>query len=331
MFIDHVKIKVKAGDGGNGCVSFLREKFVPLGGPDGGDGGKGGDVIFIASKDVMTLMDFHYNASYRARSGHHGQGKNKTGSGGGDIEIILPIGTQIYDVQKHIIADLTKDREKVVILKGGQGGRGNARFVSSTNRAPRQKELGRAGEEQTLHLELKLIADFALVGLPNAGKSTLISVLSDARPKIASYPFTSLNPNLGVVEYNDFDRIIIADIPGLIEGAHDGAGLGFEFLRHIERTKGLIFICDVGGESKRDPAQDFHVLQNEISLYNDQILRKPYNVVANKIDMRTSEKCLKDFKKSLSNESIMAVSAKEKIGCDELLCEIKKIFDNFKE
>jgi GTP-binding protein len=293
MFVDEVDIHVIAGDGGRGCVSFRREKFVPRGGPDGGDGGSGGSVFVVASPRKNTLVDFRYHPRFEARRGRHGQGANKTGQTSEDLEIEVPIGTLVFEKSPaeseageglRLVADLTAEGQRVLVAKGGHGGRGNARFVSSTNRAPRRAEPGEAGEERHLRLQLKLLADVGLVGFPNVGKSTLIARISAARPKIADYPFTTLTPNLGVVTLSDDRSFVVADVPGLIEGAHAGQGLGDRFLRHIERTKVLIHIVDVSGASGRNPVDDFTVIENELRLFDPEVASKPRIVAANKID-----------------------------------------------
>jgi GTP-binding protein len=289
MFVDEVDIRVTAGDGGRGCLSFRREKFVPRGGPDGGDGGAGGSIYIVASSRKNTLIDFRYHPEFEARRGQHGQGANKTGHSADDVEIEVPVGTLVYERDPagdgtRLLADLTEEAQKVLVAKGGRGGRGNARFVSSTNRAPRRVEPGEPGEERFLRLELKLLADVGLVGFPNAGKSTLISRISAARPKIADYPFTTLTPNLGVVDLGDDRSFVVADVPGLIEGAHSGHGLGDRFLRHVERTKVLLHLVDVSSASGREPVQDFDVIQKELQLFDPALGAKPQIVVANKID-----------------------------------------------
>ncbi len=289
MFVDEVDIHVAAGHGGRGCLSFRREKFVPRGGPDGGDGGLGGSVYVVASPTKNTLVDFRFHPEFEAKNGEHGAGNNRTGHSSSDLEIKVPIGTLIFE--KHpepgeplLIADLTTDGQRVLVAKGGRGGRGNARFTSSTNRAPRRTEPGEPGEERNLRLQLKLIADVGLVGFPNAGKSTLISHISAARPKIADYPFTTLVPNLGVVTLSGDRSFVVADVPGLIEGAHTGHGLGHQFLRHIERTKVLVHLVDVSGMSGRDPVRDFDIIQEELRLFSANVAAKPKIVAANKID-----------------------------------------------
>jgi GTP-binding protein len=289
MFVDEVDIHVAAGDGGRGCLSFRREKFVPRGGPDGGDGGGGGSVYLVASAHKKTLIDFRYHPEFEARRGQHGQGSNKTGSTAPDLEIQVPIGTLVYEKhadgnEMRLLADLAEDGRRVLVARGGRGGRGNARFVSSTNRAPRRVEDGQPGEERLLHLEMKLLADAGLVGFPNAGKSTLISRISAARPKIADYPFTTLVPNLGLVRLDDDRSFVVADVPGLIEGAHQGHGLGDRFLRHVERTKVLLHVVDVSGASGRDPVADFETICEELRLFNPALAAKPQIVIANKID-----------------------------------------------
>jgi GTP-binding protein len=289
MFVDEVDIHVSAGNGGNGCLSFRREKFVPRGGPDGGDGGAGGSVYIVATPTKNTLIDFRYHPGFEAKRGAHGQGSNKTGHGGNDLEIPVPIGTLVFEKSPETddlttLADLTADGQRVLVARGGRGGRGNARFASSTNRAPRRTEPGEEGEERFLRLQLKLIADAGLVGFPNAGKSTLISRISAARPKIADYPFTTLSPNLGVVSLTDDRSFVVADVPGLIEGAHQGHGLGHQFLRHIERTKVLVHLVDVSGASGRDPIQDFDTIVDELRLFDPKVAAKPMIVAASKMD-----------------------------------------------
>jgi GTP-binding protein len=289
MFVDEVDIHVAAGDGGRGCLSFRREKFVPRGGPDGGDGGAGGSVYIVASPTKNTLIDFRYHPEFNARRGQHGQGSNKTGQTASDLEISVPIGTLVFEKDPEstalrLMADLAQEGEKVLVAKGGRGGRGNARFASPTNRAPRRVEPGEEGEERSLQLQLKLLADVGLIGFPNAGKSTLISRISAARPKIADYPFTTLTPNLGVVSLSDDRSFVVADVPGLIKGAHTGHGLGDRFLRHVERTKVLLHLVDVSSASGRDPVDDFDTIVEELRLFDPAVAAKPQIVVANKID-----------------------------------------------
>jgi GTP-binding protein len=291
MFIDETRIRVKAGDGGNGCVAFRREKFVPRGGPSGGDGGRGGDVWMESSERHNTLVHFRFNPEYKAGRGRHGEGSNKTGAEGDDITLKVPVGTILYDEESgERVHDFSRADERIVIARGGRGGRGNARFATSTHQAPREHEPGRAGEERVYRLELKLLADVGLVGYPNVGKSTLISRISAARPKIADYPFTTLEPNLGVVSIGNpaepgYNSFVVADIPGLIEGAHTGAGLGTQFLRHIERTRLLVHMIDVSeGSGRPDPVQDFEVIQQELESFGAGLEEKPMIVVASKID-----------------------------------------------
>ncbi len=288
MFVDDVDIRVSAGDGGRGCLSFRREKFIPRGGPDGGDGGHGGSVYVVAAPTKNTLVDFRFHPEFEARQGQHGQGSNRTGSSGPDLDIAVPIGTLVFerlpDGSKVLAADLAAAGDRVLVAQGGRGGRGNAQFVSSTNRAPRRTEPGLPGEQKTLHLELKLVADAGLIGFPNAGKSTMISRISAARPKIADYPFTTLIPNLGVVSLSDDRSFVVADVPGLIKGASTGHGLGHQFLRHIERTKVLVHLVDVSGASGRDPVEDFDTIREELRLFNAQVFAKPQLTVATKLD-----------------------------------------------
>ena len=286
MFIDEVRILVKAGDGGNGCLAFRREKFVPRGGPSGGDGGRGGDVILVSSEHENTLLKFRYNPEHKAQRGRHGEGSNRTGADGQSLEVRVPVGTVVYDESTGArLYDFTHPGERFTVASGGRGGKGNARFATSTHQAPTEHEPGRSGEEKRLRLELKLLADVGLVGFPNAGKSTLISRVSAARPKIADYPFTTLEPNLGVVELPDYRSFVVADIPGLIEGAHEGHGLGIQFLRHIERTRLLVHLVDVSEASGRDPVQDFETVMDELASFSRDLFSKPMLVVASKMDV----------------------------------------------
>lgn len=286
MFIDEVRILVKAGDGGNGCLAFRREKFVPRGGPSGGDGGRGGDVILVSSEHENTLLKFRYNPEHKAERGRHGEGSNRTGADGQSLEVQVPVGTVVYDESTGArLYDFTHPGERFTVASGGRGGKGNARFATSTHQAPTEHEPGRPGEEKRLRLELKLLADVGLVGFPNAGKSTLISRVSAARPKIADYPFTTLEPNLGVVELPDYRSFVVADIPGLIEGAHEGHGLGIQFLRHIERTRLLVHLVDVSEASGRDPVQDFETVMDELASFSRDLVSKPMLVAASKMDV----------------------------------------------
>lgn len=284
MFIDEVIISVKAGDGGNGCMAFRREKFVPRGGPSGGDGGRGGDILLVASEHYNTLLHFRFNPEHTAERGRHGEGSNRTGRNGADVELPVPVGTIVYDADTgQEIFDFTGVGQTFAVAIGGKGGRGNARFATSTHQAPTEHEDGQPGQALRLRLELKLLADVGLVGFPNAGKSTLISRLSAAKPKIADYPFTTLQPNLGVVQAGDH-TFVLADVPGLIEGAHEGHGLGTQFLRHIERTRLLVHMVDVSDFSGRDPGNDFDVILGELGKFNEELMQKPMFVVAAKVD-----------------------------------------------
>jgi GTP-binding protein len=285
MFIDEVRIRVKAGDGGNGCLAFRREKYVPRGGPSGGDGGHGGDVVFVASEHHNTLLHFRFNPEHTAERGRHGEGSNRTGRDGASLDVPVPVGTIVYDDDTgELLHDFTRSDERFVVARGGRGGRGNQHFATSTHQAPTEHEPGHPGEEKRLRLELKLLADVGLVGFPNAGKSTLISRISAARPKIADYPFTTLEPNLGVVSVGD-ETFVVADIPGLIEGAHLGHGLGVQFLRHIERTRLLVHLVDVSEATGREPAEDFRVVMEELEGFSADLVRKPMFVVASKVDV----------------------------------------------
>jgi len=287
MFIDEVIITVKAGDGGNGCLAFRREKFVPRGGPSGGDGGNGGDVILVASQHYNTLLHFRFNPEHKAERGRHGEGSNRKGREGASIDVATPVGTVVYDWKTgEVLHDFTTPGDRFVIARGGRGGKGNARFATSTHQAPTEHEDGKPGEERKLRLELKLLADVGLVGFPNAGKSTLISRISAARPKIADYPFTTLEPHLGVVTTDDNNHrtFVVADIPGLIEGAHTGHGLGIQFLRHVERTRLLAHLVDVSETTGRDPVHDFEIVMSELASFSEDLARKSMIVVATKLD-----------------------------------------------
>ena len=286
MFIDEARILVKAGDGGNGCLAFRREKFVPRGGPSGGDGGRGGDVTLVSSEHQNTLLQFRFNPEHKAERGRHGEGSQRTGAEGRSLDVQVPVGTVVYDESTgERLYDFTQPGERFTVARGGKGGKGNARFATSTHQAPTEHEPGFPGEEKRLRLELKLLADVGLVGFPNAGKSTLIARISAARPKIADYPFTTLEPNLGVVQFDDFRSFVVADIPGLIEGAHLGHGLGIQFLRHIERTRLLAHLVDVSDSSGRDPVHDFETVMQELASFSDDLVRKPMIIVATKMDV----------------------------------------------
>jgi GTP-binding protein len=340
MFIDEAKIRVKAGDGGNGCMAFRREKFVPRGGPSGGDGGRGGDVIMESSQRHNTLIHFRYNPEHKAQRGEHGMGSNCTGLDGRSIVLQVPVGTALYDQETgELVHDFSEPDERLIVAKGGRGGRGNQHFATSTHQAPREHELGRTGEERFYRLELKLLADVGLVGYPNAGKSTLISRISAAKPKIADYPFTTLEPNLGVVtvgEEPNQQSFVVADMPGLIEGAHLGSGLGTQFLRHIERTRVLAHLVDVSDASGRpDPVEDFNVINKELASFTPKsgdgsgethpLADKPTIVVATKIDSANPEKLkkLKSFAKRRKLE-FYAVSAVTGEGIEELKWALAK-------
>jgi GTP-binding protein len=290
MFVDEVDIHVAAGHGGRGCLAFRREKFVPRGGPSGGDGGHGGSVYIVASPHTNTLINYRFHPELTARSGSHGEGSNRTGHGGADLELAVPAGTLVYEKTgdphepMRLLADLADVGQRVLVARGGRGGLGNAHFATSTNRAPRKVQPGEPGEEKDLRLELKLLADVGLVGFPNAGKSTLIARISAARPKIADYAFTTLTPNLGVVRLSDDRSFVVADVPGLIEGAHRGQGLGHQFLRHVERTKVLVHLVDVSSETGRDPVEDLDIVRRELKLFQPALAAKPQLVAANKMD-----------------------------------------------
>lgn len=321
-FVDEVRIRLEAGKGGQGCVSFRREKYVPKGGPDGGDGGKGGDIYLQASERKHTLLDFRYRHYFRASSGKHGQGQNKHGRSGEDLILEVPVGTVVKEIDtSEIIADLTKPGERWLAAKGGQGGKGNARFVTSTVRVPRVAEEGHEGEQKEMVLELKLLADVGLVGFPNAGKSTLIAAISAAHPKIADYPFTTLVPNLGVVQYADSPPFVVADIPGLIEGAHQGAGLGTRFLRHIERTRILLHVIDLSQVPLEDPLRPFKQIENELDRYSDEISRKRRVIALNKIDLihdpATIEELTATYRQM--NYPVVTISALQQVGLRDLV------------
>ncbi len=328
-FIDEALIHVKAGDGGNGCISFRREKYVPKGGPDGGDGGKGGDVYLVATSSKHTLLDFHYRRVFKAGRGQHGRGKNQHGRSGNDIYIPVPVGTVVKDaITGEVLADLVEDGQKWLAARGGRGGRGNARFATSTNQAPRFAEEGEKGEERDLKLELKLLADVGIVGFPNAGKSTLISVISEAKPKIADYPFTTLTPQLGVVSVDSDRTFVVADIPGLIEGAHKGAGLGIQFLKHIERTRVIIHLIDISSIDPSDPLKPYRAIREELRNFNPLLLEKPEVVALNKIDLmgdrKEIDKLLDIYKKNL-DLPVFAISALTRKGVPDLIRKVAQL------
>lgn len=327
-FVDEAKFFVKAGDGGNGCLSFRREKFVPKGGPNGGDGGRGGDVWLKADRNLRSLIDFRFQSHFKAGSGAGGQGSDKHGRGGKDCVVRVPVGSVLKDAETGmVLADLTEDGQVFLAAEGGRGGLGNARFATSTNRAPRKATPGQPGEERWLVIELKLLADVGLIGLPNAGKSTLLSKLSAANPKIAPYPFTTLEPQLGVLQFAEIDPCIIADIPGLIEGAHQGVGLGHQFLRHIERTSILLHLIDASGEGDQ-PHEEYLVLARELAAYKRELLDRTHVIVLNKIDLIEAER-LAEVREQFAglNIEVVAISALENEGLDALRALIGELME----
>ena len=327
-FIDEAIITVQSGDGGRGCVSFRREKFIPRGGPDGGDGGKGGDVVFITTSRKRTLYQFRFQKQFKSKNGAHGQGKRKTGKTGQDLVIELPPGTLVTDAETgQIINDLIKSGERLVLAKGGRGGQGNARFKTSTNRSPRFAQPGEPGETKKVKLELKLLADVGIIGLPNAGKSTLITTVSSARPKIGNYPFTTLTPSLGVVETDRGEPFVVADIPGLVKGAHKGTGLGIRFLRHIERTRILVHLVDVSAIDSDDPLHGYDTINKELAKYNQKLAEKPQIVVLNKIDLPDSRKAAKTFQSAAKGKKVTLISALTGKGVDDLKLQIVQLLD----
>ncbi|MGC6466230.1 MAG: GTPase ObgE [Akkermansiaceae bacterium] len=345
-FVDHVRVDCRAGDGGHGVVSFRREKYVPRGGPDGGDGGDGGSVVLVVDRNTDNLRSFHYDPKLIAEHGAHGQSWKRHGKNGKTKIGRVPPGTVVYkspaaDVTEAVamersdegvelipVADLTEDGEELVLLEGGKGGRGNFHFRSPTNQTPQERELGTEGETGMFYLELRRIADVGLVGFPNAGKSTLLSKLSAKQPKIASYPFTTLTPQIGVVKLDAQDRFTMADIPGLIEGAHENRGLGHEFLRHITRCRVLLFMVDMAGSEGRDPIEDIQTLRTEIKLYDEDLAKFPWMVVANKMDLETAEENLGYFKNRFPKVPVVPISAMEEEGLDQLKTQIKELLDS---
>jgi GTPase len=327
MFIDEARIFVKAGEGGRGCMSFRREKFVPKGGPDGGDGGKGGDIVLQADRNLRTLLDFRYKQRYTAERGEHGRGKDQTGRDGSDCILRVPVGTMVRSMESgEVLADLTVHEQRFVAAQGGRGGRGNTRFKSPTNQAPRHAEPGEKGEARWLTLELKLLADIGLIGLPNAGKSTLLARLSAARPKIAPYPFTTLTPQLGIVRLRDNHSCVVADIPGLIEGAHEGKGLGHQFLRHIERTRLLVHLVDMTVPSENDPLSNFEMVTRELQAYAGALVKKPQLVVATKMDIPSAKETWERFQPAIIARGfrVIALSAVTGEGIGTLLDEMHR-------
>lgn len=328
MFIDKAKISVAAGDGGRGCCSFFRAKHNPKGGPDGGDGGNGGDVIIRADRNLATLCDYIYQPQYKAGRGAHGSSNQKHGANGEDVVLRVPLGTMVFDGESEVlIADLTKEGQEVVVAKGGIGGLGNARFKSSTNQAPRRVTPGTEGEARTLLLELKVMADVALVGYPNAGKSTFISATTKVHSRIASYPFTTLAPILGILEFKDYKTAVIADIPGLIEGAHRNVGLGHAFLKHVERCRTLLVIIDMGAMDQRDPREDYKVLLNELASYSEDLAARRKIVVANKMDLPDAKANLTKFKRRYKGLEVIPISAKDGIGLEEVTDKIHDVLE----
>lgn len=334
MFIDRVKIHVKAGDGGSGVTAFRREKFIPRGGPSGGDGGVGGSIWIESDEGLNTLLHLRYNPEHKAGRGRHGEGSNRHGKNGDDVLVKVPVGTQIFDVETgDLVFDFTEPEQKFLAAKGGKGGWGNQHFATPTRRAPRFHYTGRPGEEKELQLELKLIADVGLVGFPNAGKSTLISVISAAKPKIADYPFTTLEPNLGVVDLGDFKTFVVADIPGLIEGASEGAGLGLKFLRHIERTKLLLHLVDVSSLSGRNPVEDYEIINKELANYEIDLSDRPQIVVATKLDALDEPERLENLRERAKKDGkdFLEISAVTNQGTKQLISAIARRLQEIKE
>jgi GTP-binding protein len=334
MFIDEAKIFLKAGDGGNGVVSFRREKYVPAGGPDGGDGGKGGDIIFRADSSLRTLSAFQYKKHFSAEPGQSGGGSKRTGKDGRDLVISVPPGTLIRDAETgRLIADLVAENEEVVVVRGGKGGKGNSRFKTATRQAPDFSTAGEPGEELWVKVELKLIADVGLIGMPNVGKSTILSVVSDARPKIADYHFTTLEPGLGVVRIGHDTDFVIADIPGLIEGAHEGAGLGHNFLRHIERTRLLVHVVDISAREGRDPMSDFDTINRELAMYSKKLAAKPQVIAANKMDIDGAEERYPGFAEEMQRRgySVFPISAATGQGMDTLMKHLARLLAELPE
>lgn len=331
MFIDEVKLKLVAGKGGDGCTSFLREKYVPLGGPDGGNGGHGGNIIFKADKGLKTLIDLRYRKLLKAGSGEMGRGKNQTGASAEDMIVVVPIGTTIKDEDTNlVICDLVDENQECIVAKGGRGGKGNAAFMSNKNKAPYTSELGEPGEERNVILELHLLADVGLVGFPSVGKSSLISVISAAKPKIADYHFTTLSPNLGVVKAEDYSYVV-ADLPGLIEGSSKGVGLGDKFLRHASRCKIVCHVLDMAQVDGRDVIEDYKIIRNEIKEYDENLYNKPELIVANKMDLDVSKENLERFKKAYPGSDIVEVSAATKMGTKELIFKLKSMLESLPE
>ena len=328
MFTDYVKITAKAGNGGNGAISVRHEKYVAAGGPDGGDGGKGGDIYFVVDQDANTLIDFRYKKKFKAENGNNGEGARRFGKSGEDLYIKVPIGTIIKDAKtERVLADLSEKNQKALILHGGRGGKGNSNFATATRQAPRFAQDGEDGEEKELILELKLLADVGLIGFPNVGKSTLLSIVTDAKPKIADYHFTTLDPNLGVVKKEYGESFVIADIPGVIEGASEGIGLGTQFLRHIERTRLLLHVIDVSGSEGRNPVEDFYTINNELKKYSQKLSERKQIIVANKIDSMQDESLYKNLEKLAKEKGleIFKISAATNTGIKELIIHVSQV------
>ncbi len=332
MFQDEVKIKVIAGKGGDGCTSFRREKFVEMGGPNGGNGGKGASIIFKTDPGLRTLIDLHMMKQIKGDKGTNGKGSNRNGANTEDVYISVPMGTTIYDDENNIVlADLTKENEEYVVARGGRGGRGNRAFATHDNPAPRMSELGEPGESLIVRCELKVLADVGLVGMPSVGKSTLISNVSNCNAKIGTYHFTTLSPNLGVVRARNGKTFVMADLPGLIEGAHEGVGLGDKFLRHAMRTKVIAHVLDMGGSEGRNPLEDYEIIKNELSLYDETLKNKPYIIIANKMDLENAKDNLARFKEKYPDEKIFEISALNKEGLNDLIDYLQELVEKCDE
>ena len=325
-FVDRVTVHASGGRGGDGCMSFRREKFIPRGGPDGGDGGHGGNVTFVGDRDTDSLVRLYYTPHQRAPDGGHGKGKQQYGRAGQDLLIKVPCGTEVWDAEtERLLGDIVGHGDELIVAHGGKGGRGNMHWTSSVNRAPRQHTPGEPGQQLTLRMELKLLADLGLVGFPNAGKSSLLAAVTDAHPRIAAYPFTTLHPIIGTLILEDYTRITLADIPGLIEGAHEGVGLGDDFLRHVERAPALVYVIDMAGADGRKPHDDYATLREELAKYDERMPERPMLVVANKMDVPEAAANLKVFKRKTKTRPI-AVSALERTGLDDLKAAITKLY-----
>jgi len=329
MFVDELIVKVIAGNGGDGCTSFRREKYVPMGGPDGGNGGRGGNVVFIGDKSLKTLIDFKYKKIIKAKKGENGKGSNRYGANSSDVILKVPLGTTLIDMDTNlVIGDITLDNQKVIAASGGRGGRGNKAFTTKVNTAPAFSEKGEPGEERLLKLSLSVMADVGLIGMPSVGKSTILSLISRAKPKIASYHFTTLSPNVGVVKDKSGYTFVMADLPGLVEGASEGIGLGDKFLKHASRCKVLAHVLDMGAEENRNPIEDYKIINKEIESYNPKMLKKQMIVIANKMDLKGAEENLKAFKKAFPKVLVIPISAVTLDGLDKMIDEITKIVKN---